>query len=282
MEKWKGSGELKTQPIASDFFSSTDQVLLAWLGASGFLLNVAGKIVLIDPLIMPGDEPETSEIGLKFATQLPITATQLPHVDFVLYTHSDADHMGAKTALELAKTGAVFVGTYASYYRLTQLGVPPRQCKVCRYDDPFYLEGIKVDITPCDHPWQLKDLKRGGLPFRAGDCCGFILNTPQGRIFFPGDTRLMEEHLRIEDVDLLALDVSLDENHLTHRYAAVLANHFSNAWLLPYHYGTFITDNPAHIGEPAALYPLISNSGSRALMPDLGEIITLSVREAQP
>ena len=278
MANWKSSGDLKTVRLGPEAFAPTDQILVAWLSAAGLLLNIRGTIVMIDPLLMQGSEPGTGEIGLELAVDLPILANEVPRVDYVLYTHGDGDHMGIKTAWELSKKGAVFVGTYASYYKLTQNGIPPEQCRVCRYEDPFPLGEITLSITPCDHPWQLKDRKRGGPPFRYGDCCGYIFNTPEGRLFFPGDTRLMEEHLRIRDIHLLALDVSLDENHLTHRYAAVLANNLPDAWLLPLHYGTFVTDNPAHVGEPADAYAMIFDSEQRGLTLNPGELFRFRKR----
>lgn len=272
MSHWRASTQLRTIPLGAQAFGPIDGVLVAWLSAAGFLVNVEGTVVLIDPLLMPGQVPGTSELGLPLAVDLPILANEIPRVDYVLYTHADRDHLGPETALALSRKGASFVGTYATYHRLTQMGVPPAQCMVCRYDDPFFLGEIALDITPCDHPWQLKDLQRGGPPFRHGDCCGFIFNTAQGRMFFPGDTRLMEEHLRIRDIDLMALDVSMDDNHLTHRYAAVLAEHVPNAWLIASHYGTFVTQIPAQIGEPADAFALISNSERRGLMLDPGQL----------
>ena len=110
--------------------------------------------------------------------------------------------------------------------------------------------------VPADHPWQLKDLERGGPPYRMGECCGFLIDAPEGRLYFPGDTRLMEYHLSLTDIDVLALDVSTCEYHLNHTSAIVLANHFPKAYLLPFHYGTYDCPTVAsHCGEPEDIYP---------------------------
>lgn len=127
-------------------------------------------------------------------------------------------------------------------------------------------------LFPADHPWQLKDLERGGPPYRMGECCGFLIDAPEGRLYFPGDTRLMEYHLSLSDIDVLALDVSTCEYHLNHTSAIVLANHFPKAYLLPFHYGTY--DCPtvaAHCGEPEDIYPYITNSLQRGLILAPGE-----------
>lgn len=253
-------------------FESRDDTTVTWLGGSGFLINCSGTIILIDPLLsVKPEDPELSECGLKLKIRLPLLAEQVAKADYVLYTHADIDHLGPITALTLAKLNPRFIGTYPVYYQLTQLGVNPKRVSVCRVGEKIDVDGILVQITPADHPWQLQAIERGGRPYRMGECCGYILNTKDGRIFFPGDTRLMEEHLDIKDIDLLVLDVSKDEYHLNHVSAAVLANNLPNAYLFPTHYGTYYSDKPAHIGEPGDVYPKISNANQRGLLLSPGE-----------
>ena len=264
--------ELFTIQIDHTAFAPREDTTVTWLGGSGFLINCAGTIILIDPVIsvMP-ENPKISECGLKLKIDLPILANQITKVDYVFYTHADNDHLGSKTALTLAKLNAKFIGTYPVYYQLTQLGVNPKQVSVCRTREKIKIDDILIEVTPADHPWQLMAIERGGRPYRMGDCCGFIFNTKDGRLFFPGDTRLMEEHLEIDNIDLLALDVSKDEYHLNHLSAVILANNLPNAYLLPIHYGTFVSTKPAHIGEPADVYPNINNANKRGLLLSPGE-----------
>lgn len=264
--------KLKTVPIEQSAFGQRVDTTVTWLGGSGFLINCAGTIILIDPVISVLPEaPSLSECNLKLKIDLPILAEQITKVDYVMYTHSDIDHLGPITALTLAKLNPKFIGTYPVYYQLTQLGVNPKQISVCRIREKIQVGNILVEVTPADHPWQLMARERGGRPFRVGECCGFILNTKDGRLFFPGDTRLMEEHLEINDIDFLALDVSKDEYHLNHVSAVVLANNLANAYILPIHYGTYYSDKPAHIGEPADVFPKIHNIEKRGLLLSPGE-----------
>ncbi|MZQ99056.1 MAG: hypothetical protein GT601_15425 [Acidaminobacter sp.] len=265
-------------PIRTEAFDKIENTQITWLAGAGFFVNCRGTILFIDPLLStkPG-EPWVSEAGLKLKIPYPMVAEAIPRADFVLYTHSDIDHLGPQTALELAKRTPIFIGPHPVYHALTQLGVKPQSIQICRVGDELDLGVLSLEITPADHPWQLQDVARCGKPFRYGDCCGFILNTPDGRLFFPGDTRLMEEHLRIRDIQILALDVSTCEYHLNHTAAAVLANSLPEACLLPLHYGTY--DKPekgAHSGDPEDVFILIENSDKRALRVAPGEIIHLS------
>lgn len=267
---------LVTKPMDAAAFLNRGDTAVTWLGGAGFLVNCRGTVILIDPVLsLSPDKEGCSEAGLKLKIDLPILADKIPRVDYVLYTHSDSDHLGPVTALTLAQKGAKFFGTYRVYHALTQLGVSPKQAFVCREDEPVQLSTIAVDVTPADHPWQLKDLKRGGRPFRAGECCGYILNTPDGRLFFPGDTRLMEAHLRIKNIDLLALDVSMCEYHLNHTSAAVLANNLPEAWLFPLHYGTYDSPQPAHQGDPRDVFKNVTDGDRRGLLLPPGEAFVL-------
>lgn len=150
---------LITVPMDAKAFANRGDTAVTWLGGAGFLVNCRGTIILIDPVLsLSPDQEGCSEVGLKLKIALPILADQLPRVDYVLYTHSDSDHLGPLTALVLAQKGAKFFGTYRVYHALTQLGVSPVQAFVCREEEPVQLGGITVDVTPADHPWQLKDL----------------------------------------------------------------------------------------------------------------------------
>jgi Predicted Zn-dependent hydrolases of the beta-lactamase fold len=264
-------------PIGREAFEPIDHTTVHWLGGAGFLVNARGRIFLIDPVLMTSEDDESiSEFGLKLKIRFPLSPEGIPRLDAVFYTHRDADHMGPRTAVALAALKPAFVGTLSVFERLVRLGIPHELIVVCREGDPVVVSGTQVDVTPADHPWQLIAPERAGKPFRAGDCCGFVLDTPDGRLFFPGDTRLMEEHLRIADIQLLALDVSICPYHLGHAAAVLLANSMPNALILPMHYGTYdAPDKGAHLGDPADVFPHIHGADERAKILAPGECVRL-------
>ncbi|HOA15478.1 MAG TPA: MBL fold metallo-hydrolase [Bacillota bacterium] len=263
------------QPIRKESFDIIDCTSITWLAGAGFLINCRGTVIFIDPVLMTEQgNPGVSEIGMKLKVAYPISADSVPKADYVLYTHSDIDHMGPMTAKALARLKPMFIGPHPVYYKLTKFGIDPQLVEVCREGDPFNIGQVVVEVTPADHPWQLQDPAKCGKPFRKGDCCGFILNTPDGRIYFPGDTRIMEEHLKIKDIDVLALDVSMCAYHLNHPAAILLANNNPDALIIPLHYGTYDKpDKGAHSGDPLDVFAHISNAANRALLPAPGEHI---------
>lgn len=262
-----------TVPIPRSAFQDSEDTTVYWLAGTGFLIHSHCCNFLIDPVLtVKEDEPSVSEAGLPLKTEYPISAAEIPNNCVVLYTHADADHLGPATARVLAGKGITMICTPAVFERLARLGVPPSQITTLRIYETMKTGGILLESIPADHPWQLKDLARGGRPYRMGECCGYVLNVPEGRMFFPGDTRLMEEHLRIPDIDLLALDVSTCEYHLNHTSAAVLANHFEHAVLLPFHYGTYDCPNTAAwCGEPEDVYAKVTKGDVRGKILAPGE-----------
>lgn len=267
-----------TVPICGEAFRDSDDTKIYWLAGAGFLIHSHSTNILIDPVLtLDPEDPHKTEVGLPLKVTLPMSAQDVPANCTVLYTHVDKDHLGPETAKILAAKGIRMIGTLAVFERLARLGIAPEQIEVLRIYETTQVEEITVEATAADHPWQLKDLKRGGRPYRIGECSGFILTVPEGRLFFPGDTRLMEEHLRITDIDLLALDVSIDEFHINHTCGIVLANHFPDAAILPFHYGTY--DCPhitAHVGEPEEVYPEIVNSDRRGFVVSPGEAFSFT------
>jgi len=71
---------------------------IRWLGHSGFEIELANKILLIDPWLT----------GNPLAA---VTASDIKKADVVCVTHDHGDHLG--DAIEICKrTGATFVGIY--------------------------------------------------------------------------------------------------------------------------------------------------------------------------
>lgn len=237
-------------------FAKSMDTVVYWLAGTGFLLHSRKINILIDPVLCTNHKDSTiSEIGFKMKTQYPISANAIPNGTYIFYTHTDKDHLGPETAGILARKQVKFIGTLKVFERLARLGVKPEKIEILRIFEKMKINDIIVESVIADHPWQLKALERDGRPFRIGECSGFIFNTADGRVYFPGDTRLMEQHMEIPDVDLLALDVSTDVYHLGHESAVVLGNHFERADIVPFHYGTYDVPNvEAWIGDPEEVY----------------------------
>lgn len=254
-----------TRHIGPEAFGRTEGTALWWLTNAGFLINARGTALMIDPAIaMDPGQPGTSELGMRLLVSLPVEASAVPRLDAVLYTHADEDHCASGTARELVRSGAVFVGPPPVAERLPGLGVPEDRIQVARWGEGFRVGAVEVIPTPADHPWQLRDPEKLGPPWKPGDCCGYLMKTPEGTIWHPGDTRLTDEHVQMRDVDVLLLDVSPNEYHLGVENAAWLANILDVPCIIPHHYGTYdAPEHAAYNGDPAEVEAKISDAEDR-------------------
>jgi L-ascorbate metabolism protein UlaG (beta-lactamase superfamily) len=227
---------LRSHKINACFFDKRQDTILTWLGMAGALVNARGTILLIDPLISlvltDGQELCEGEYFLKIP--LPIEAKDIPRVDVVLYTHADNDHFGVVSARIFAdKTLCRFIAPPPVQNCIRELGVDDDRIITAYDDDTIHLANLDIIVTPALHNWQEQN------PWKRGDCCGYLIRTPDGTIWHPGDTRLIPELLHIRGVDVLFFDVAAVESHLGPAGSAKLAQSSGAKVMIAYHYGTF-------------------------------------------
>ena len=274
------SAELVSRQIDTSFFDKREDTVVTWLGMAGVLINTRGTILFIDPLltVLTEDGEEVSETGHRFKIALPIEAKDVPKVDAVLYTHADRDHCGAPTAETLsAKFKPAFVAPPPARARLMKMGVSEEQVTTARDWDTIRIGAAEILVTAALHGYPPK-----GWGWRRGDCCGYIVKTPDGAIWHPGDTRLTEELLDVTGVDVLFFDVAAVAGHLGPQGSSRLAQTCGAKVMIAYHYGTYEMP-PGTYGscdpEDAKHY-VEGRLRARLLMPNPGELLRLPLEEA--
>jgi L-ascorbate metabolism protein UlaG (beta-lactamase superfamily) len=271
-----------TIPIGPDAFEPQDGTALWWLTGAGFLINAHGTLIAIDPAIAlePGST-DVSEAGFRLLVSLPIQASQVPRLELVPITHTDPDHLAPATISALIRTGAMFVGPKPVVGKLRELGVSEVRARVVKPGDSFAVGRVEILTTPADHAWQVQDTEKYGAPFGPEDCCGFLVRTPEGTIWHTGDTRLLDAHLRMRDVDVLLLDVSRESFHLGVENAARLANALGAPDIIAHHYGTYdAPDFEAVNGDPAEVASRIDDAERRFHVLAPGEKFVVRRRRA--
>ncbi|NBD27989.1 MBL fold metallo-hydrolase [Paenibacillus glycinis] len=264
-----------TKPITAKDFESSDDTSIWWLSSAGFLINSRGTLLMIDPVIaMQAGSDEICEIGHRLLVPLPILAADVPRLDAILYTHMDDDHLAPVTAADLIKTGGLYGGPAIVVRELERLGVPSRQARAFRIGERFRVGPIEITLTRADHAWPSQH------PYGPEDCCGFFISTPDGNIWCTGDTRLLDEHMQMSEVDVLLLDVSDDPYHFGVENAVKLANRLEHADIITHHYGTYHgPELPPFNGDPNKLAPQIARSENRYHILAPGERFVLTNKE---
>ena len=237
-------------PIRAEAFEPIDHTKVYWLGSAGILINTRGTTLMIDPLL------EGFDMDTLFDS--PILPNDVPSLDGILITHIDNDHFSRPTCKDLK-------GVCKSYH------APQYVAKVMREEEGlpgeghdiheiFELKNTKITLTPADHDWQNFVPEFQYRHWEKEDYCGFWIETPDGIIWTPGDSRLLEEQLQMSDPDVILFDFADNPVHITFEGAVKLANTYPKAELVCIHWGS--VDAPemnTFNGDPEALLTRVTN-----------------------
>jgi L-ascorbate metabolism protein UlaG (beta-lactamase superfamily) len=222
------SASPQDQRFGAEAFEAGDGTVLRWLGMAGFLINSRGTTVMVDPLLGGFDMPVLIEF--------PIASAEVPRLDAVLVTHSDNDHYSVPTCRELAGVTGEYHSTQYVASLMDLEGLPAYGHDI---GEKFDIGPARVEVTPADHAWQNESPGASDRIFQPEDCCGFWIETPDGTIWAPGDSRLIpDHHLQMPAADAMLFDFSDSDWHFGLDGAIEMANAYPDTPLLLYHWGS--------------------------------------------
>ncbi len=240
----------KVLPVPPEAFGSRPGTEITWLGGGGILLNVRGTAVLIDPLLTGFDMPTLFSC--------PLRLDDIKHLDAVLVTHIDNDHFSRETCRALAGVcpACHSTGYVADEMRLA--GIPGKGHAI---GETFTVgDVLHATLTPVKHNWQEGIPEFSFRTWMEDDYCGFLFDTPDGRIWLPGDSRLLESHLHMPVPDVILFDFSDNDWHIGLEGAIRLAEAYPAARLVLIHWGTVdAPDMTPFNANPHDLYERIVN-----------------------
>ena len=267
--------KLTSTPIPQSFFDKRDNTVVTWLGMAGVLVNARGTIIFIDPLLtlIQKDGQLLNESGHKMIIDLPIKSSEVPRADVVCYTHDEGDHFMEPTALEFGKRlNCAFLSTPPVLKKLRASGAPVDKFITAKDFETHRFGNCEITVTPALHDWFWPN------PWQRGDCAGYLIKTPDGTIWHPGDTRLIPELLEFRNVDVLFFDIFGGEEtaHLGTKGSARLAETSGAKIMVAFHYGTFDLPAGSYGGcDPNDSLPYVKGLSGVFLQPTPGEILEL-------
>lgn len=225
-------------------------VSLYWLGQAGFVIDLDGKRIVIDPYLSDSltlkyrDSPH-SHVRMAPA---PVTADDLGPVDLVLCTHHHTDHMDGETLQRLAARlpDLKFVIPAASVPLARQrIGVSDDRLIAVDAGDSMHLSGIRLQVMRAAHETLERD-EQGHHRF-----LGYGLDCGTARIFHAGDTipfNGQDDEILAFDPDLALLPVNGRSEalktagfagNLTLTEAIALCQRCTVPTMIAHHYGMF-------------------------------------------
>lgn len=213
--------------ITKEAFLDNDKTSIYWLGGAGIFLHSHTTNIMIDPVLEGFDMP------LLYNT--PITSEQVVRLDAVCITHIDNDHFSRPTCTHIKDVTNTF---YAPNYVADVMQEEGYNVQKKDIDDTFSVKDITFKLTPTKHNWQNGSKKWQYRYWEEKDYCGYWMESKEGTIWLPSDSKLLESHLHMPQPDVILFDFSDNEWHITFEGAVKLANTYPNAKLICIHWGS--------------------------------------------
>jgi len=192
---------------------------IRWLGHSGFKVELANKVLLIDPWLT----------GNPLAA---VTVSGIKKTDIVCVTHDHGDHLG--DAVEICRrTGATFVGIYELGVYAGEQGV--KDVVGINIGGTVNMKGIGITLVQAFHS------SNRGAP------TGFIIRAEGKTIYHTGDTGLFGNMKLIGEVyrpDVALIPIG-DYYTMGSKEAAEAVKLIKSAVVIPMHYQTFPVLSPS-------------------------------------
>lgn len=216
-----------TIPLKKDVFQEDDSTKIYWLGGAGIFLHSHQTNIMIDPVLEGFDMPLLYDI--------PIASKDVPTLDALLITHIDNDHFSRLTCSHVKNVCKQY---YAPNYVadvMNEEGYPTIRGEI---GETYKVKDVAVTLTEAKHNWQNGVKKWQYRYWEEKDYCGYWLETKEGKIWLPSDSKLVESHLHMDAPDVILFDFADNEWHITFEGAVKLANTYPDAKLICIHWGS--------------------------------------------
>ena len=225
------------------FLGPTEKMKFIWYGHSVVLLRMAGKTILIDPMLGPNAGPISPFPIRRFSENTLGLIKDFPEIDLVLLTHDHYDHLDLESIeLLFPKVKEYYVALGCSRH-LKKWGISQEKIKEFDWWDRFNFDGIDISFTPTRH------FSGRGLTDRA-KCLwgGWVLKTNKENIYFSGDSgygkHFKEVGTKLGPFDFAFMECGqYNENwHQIHMFPEESVQAAQDAWanrIMPVHWAGF-------------------------------------------
>ena len=229
---------------------------VTWFGHSGFLLEIDGVRILVDPVWEERASP-FSFMGPKRFFPPTLSLAELPELDAVLISHDHYDHLGAGTMRQLVRLNATarakWITSAGVGKRLRQFGVPDGRVTELDWTQGTEVAGTELAGGVQVTAWPARHFS-GRMPWDRFTTLwsSFVFEGPTHRVYFGADSGLWpgfaEIAARYERFDLTMLEIGAfhplwADIHLGPDGAAEAYRQMGGpekaGYLMPIHWGLF-------------------------------------------
>lgn len=244
------------------------------LGHSTVLMKLADGWWLTDPVFSQRASP-VQWAGPKRFLPTPIALTDLPALAGVVLSHDHFDHLDRESIIALSSMAEVFLAPLGVGDYLVQWGIPAHKVQQLDWWETTQVGNVSFTATPAQH-FSGRSLFVSNPTLWAG----WVIKTPQHRIFFSGDTGYFAGFAEIGrrhgpfDLTLLeagAYDKQWEGVHMLPEQVMQAHRDLRGEWLLPIHNATFDLAFHAWDEPLEKMLSLAAHHNVRLTLPRIGE-----------
>ena len=215
---------------------------LIWFGHSSYLLKIAGKTILVDP-VFSGNASPVSFFGKSYSGSNVYSVADMPEIDILLLTHDHYDHLDYDTIRKLRPKVKQVVASLGVGAHLERWDYSPEMMRELAWHEGTDLDGgFRLTALPARH-FSGRLFKRGQTLWSS-----FVLDAPDYKLYLGGDsgydTHFAKIGTQYGPFDLAILECGqYNQNwpyiHMMPEQTAQAALDLQAKALLPVHWGKF-------------------------------------------
>lgn len=258
-----------------EFLDDNHSPHVIWLGHSSFLIRIAGKTLLIDPVFK--NAGPVFFIGQRFQESV-LARKDLPTIDYVLISHDHYDHLETATVKYFAQRDTRFIVPIGVGVHLQKWGIPEDRFTEQDWWQETQVDDLLIATVPAEH-------YSGRRGFLSNDTLwmSFVIKSENASLYFSGDSGYGDHFFdigqRYGPFDIAYLENGqysyLSREVHMHPEDTIRAFKDLNAEVLvPIHWGVFsLSRHPWY--EPSQRITALSKQNDITLfVPKLGEMMS--------
>lgn len=181
-----------------------DEDVLVWLGHSSLYMQIEGKKIAFDPVLVSASP--VSFVNKAFAGANNYQPDDLPDLDYLIITHDHWDHLDYRTMLNLKKRTQKIICPLGVGAHFEHWGFDVSEIIELDWNDTAQLENLKITALPARH------FSGRGLSSNHSLWVGYMLQSPSfGNIYVSGDTGYDTHFQKIKE-QFGTIDFAIMEN----------------------------------------------------------------------
>ncbi len=162
--------------------SEPEKTKITWFGHSAFMIEMDGKVILLDPMFGQVPSPHPWMGANRYNSTFPLEIDELPNIDVVVFSHDHYDHLDYGSVLALSEKVEHWLVPWGLDNHLIEWGIDSN--KITALD--WWQESIQSDIEFIFAP--SRHFSGRSIDDRMATLWGsWVINGAVDKIYFSGD-----------------------------------------------------------------------------------------------